>query len=128
MAQQRCESTVLAAGNRRTNKVKNNTNRRHIPSVPTLVTHPTSTRNPQLSPLQSWWGLQHWGGLVEIVAVCLLHLYRVIINRSTPHSPRWAWLQRGKSVSNSEISSPSELTRITLMQSYYINMKSIRDL
>ncbi|XP_051165236.1 protein outspread isoform X2 [Leptopilina boulardi] len=58
VAQQRCESTTLASSGRRTSKMKssnnnNNNNRRHTPSIPTLVTHPASTRNPQLSPLQS---------------------------------------------------------------------------
>ncbi|XP_014489456.1 PREDICTED: protein outspread isoform X3 [Dinoponera quadriceps] len=64
----RCESAALAAGGRRTNRMKSshississnnnssssNSSRRHTPSVPTLVTHPASPRNPQLSPLQS---------------------------------------------------------------------------
>ncbi|XP_012272880.1 protein outspread isoform X2 [Orussus abietinus] len=53
VAQQRCESSVLASGGRRTSKVKSSNSRRLTPSVSTIVTHPASPRNPQLSPLQS---------------------------------------------------------------------------
>ncbi|XP_043469870.1 protein outspread-like isoform X2 [Leptopilina heterotoma] len=53
VAQQRSESTTLVASGRRTSKLKSSNNRRHTPSIPTLVTHPASTRNPQLSSLQS---------------------------------------------------------------------------
>ncbi|XP_025163841.1 protein outspread isoform X2 [Harpegnathos saltator] len=69
VAQQRCESAALVAGGRRASRMRSsssttpitnssnnsssNSSRRHIPSVPTLVTHPASPRNPQLSPLQS---------------------------------------------------------------------------
>ncbi|XP_012265785.2 protein outspread isoform X2 [Athalia rosae] len=53
VAQQRCELAAGTPGGRRASKVKNSNTRRHTPSVQTLVTHPTSPRNPQLSPLQS---------------------------------------------------------------------------
>ncbi|XP_018345806.1 PREDICTED: protein outspread isoform X2 [Trachymyrmex septentrionalis] len=51
--QQRCESALVTSGGRRPSRMKNSSSRRHTPSVPTLVAHPASPRNPQLSPLQS---------------------------------------------------------------------------
>lgn len=53
--------------------------------------------------LQSWWGLQPWGGPAEVVAACLQRPRRVIIIRSTLHYQRWAWSPRGRNVSSSEL-------------------------
>lgn len=55
--QQRCESAAALAassGGRRptASRMKSTVSRRHASSVPTLVPHPASPRNPQLSPLQ----------------------------------------------------------------------------
>lgn len=67
--QQRCESAV--APGRRANRMKSNSStRRHTPSVPTLVTHPASPRNPQLSPLQVRFAL--------FVALLSWSLYRFV--------------------------------------------------
>lgn len=108
MAQQRCESAALVPGGRTASKVKSSNIRRHTASVPTILTRPASPRNPQLSPLQSWWGLQQWGGPAEVVAACLLHPHRVTITRSTPHCQRWAWSPRGRNVLSSKSLLPSK--------------------
>lgn len=100
VAQQRPKAPAMAG--RAATKPKNSNTRRHTASMPTILPSPASPRNPQLSPLQSWWGLQQWGGPAEVVVACLQRPRRVIITRSTHHFQRWAWSPRGRNVSSSE--------------------------